>query len=185
MRLRTVFSILSVVVVCCRVGAQTIANYEYWIDNSPQDRVKLAAASEVLELTLQTGSLSQGVHTLTFRAQDSSGQWSQPYCQYFLKMPPRNVSPLAASLTHYEYWIDHQQQQRVSLTATTDGVVTFDLQTDTLSQGVHTLTFRAQDSRGQWSQPYCQYFLKMPPRNESPMAPSLTHYEDWIDHKQQ
>ena len=176
---------LAMALPCLNATAQHIDRYEYWIDHGVDQRLSESAVTSEFVIDLSTDTLSAGVHTLTFRARDSHGQWTLPFCQYFLKMPPRSQSQAAATLTQYEYWIDQQHQHRVSLAATADGIVTFDLQTDTLSQGVHTLTFRAQDSRGQWSHPYCQYFLKMPPRSQSQAAATLTQYEYWIDQQHQ
>ena len=183
MSARLFFFLLSVAMLCPQARAQSIVGYEYWIDHQHEQRVRQTGSNTEILLTLPTDTLAQGIHTLTFRAQDSRGLWSSPYCQYFVKMNPRDPSSSTATLTKYEYWIDHRHEQRITLTAPASGIISINLQTETLAQGIHTLTFRAQDSRGQWSSPYCQYFVKMNTRDLTSSTTTLTKYEYWIDHR--
>lgn len=75
-----------------------------------------------------------------------------------------------------EYWIDLQFDQRKSVTLT-DGWET-ELDVSALGEGVHTISFRASDTRGRWSSPITRYFLRTVPAHEGNM-PTVCQY--WTD----
>ena len=138
-----------------RLCAQPITKYEYWFDTDIGAKVTGSPQGNEVNLLLDVNDLSEGLHTLTFRAADDKGRWSAPLCQYFMKtggMPE-------ARLTRYEYWIDGNTSAKTSA-PTADGLIRLDIDVNDLAEGLHTLTFRAADDKGRWSAPLCQYFMR-------------------------
>ncbi|MEG2157166.1 MAG: hypothetical protein RRY07_05195 [Bacteroidaceae bacterium] len=80
------------------------------------------------------------------------------------------------TLANGEYWIDQQFDSRKSVPLT--GEWATDLNVSGLREGIHTLHFRASDSKGRWSVPILRYFLRCGRSLESNAA---SGYELWID----
>lgn len=153
--------------------AQRITKYEYWFDSDVGARVTGTPQGNDISLSVNVGELKDGIHTFNFRAVDDKNRWSSPMAQYFLCY--RNTFQGPNRITDIEYWIDHNVGQRVS--AATDGNVALDIDVKSLADGIHTLSYRFKDARGQWSSPMANYFLKTKDR----AAARLTRYEYWID----
>ena len=61
------------------------------------------STSEELNLSVDIGNMSNGVHFLNFRAQNTDGEWGT--ISRYLYFIPEQVNP-NATVTDYEYWID-------------------------------------------------------------------------------
>jgi len=155
---------------------QQITGYEYWFDRNSDQRVKVASVNGNISLDLDIAALSAGLHFFTFRAQDSRGQWSAPVTQYFLRLPASETQ--TAQLVKYEYWFDRDTESKKTATFSS-GIINLDLDVAALSAGLHFFTFRAQDSREQWSAPVTQYFLRLPAVRATDYK--IAAYEYWFN----
>ncbi len=122
--------------------ATNIAEREYWIDNQFAGRVTLGDSPAQISLT----DLRVGLHMLSVRVKDNTGQWSSPVTQHFIV--PASLEP--ATIARYMYWFDDDEANRVigELTAAS-GVLPVAI--GHLSEGEHMLSWRVADSRGVWS----------------------------------
>lgn len=75
-----------------------------------------------------------------------------------------------------EYWIDQQFGQRKSVTIANGWQTELDV--SALGEGMHSISFRASDTRGRWSSPVTRYFLRAVPSREGNL-PAV--YEYWTD----
>lgn len=84
------------------------------------------------------------------------------------------LSVSAQQLSKYEYWFDHDTNQRLKV-ATTDGDISLTVNTTQLATGVHSFNFRVKDSEGRWSSPLTTYFLR------TQIGQAIWTYEWWFD----
>lgn len=89
-------------------------------------------------------------------------------------VPPTQAQ--VVSLRNGEYWIDQQFDQRKSVSITNGWQA--ELDASALGEGVHTICFRASDTRGRWSSPITRYFLRTVPTREGNHPAT---YQYWTD----
>lgn len=98
----------------------------------------------------------------------------------FLATVPLWVVPAAraqvAAPQNGEYWIDQQFDRRKSVTIA--GGWQTELDVSALGEGMHSISFRASDTRGRWSSPVTRYFLRAVPSHEGNLPAT---YEYWTD----
>lgn len=152
-----------------------LVQYEYWFDHNIAQRQsgELTGQGEV-ELSLDASALHEGMHLVTFRTQDNLGRWSSPHTRFFMHL--RNKLP-ENKITTLEYWIDNDYAHRQKIVAT-DGEMMLDIDAQQLVHGVHYLTLRSADSRGQMSSPITRYFLAGMPL---PGDNLITAYRYWFN----
>lgn len=154
--------------------AQQIAKYEYWFDQDEQTKITRTTTTGNIELSVDASKLNRGIHSLAFRAQDSEKRWSAPATTYFLRP---EIGQSQESFSRYEYWIDTNTADKVSST-NSGGLYTFDVDASALTQGLHTVSFRATDQYGSWSAPVTSFFM-VPTRTNTVGKASM--YEYWLD----
>ncbi len=149
--------------------------YEYWFDHNLAQRQsgELTGQGEE-ELSLDASALHEGMHLVSFRVQDNLGRWSSPHNRFFMHL--RNQLP-ENNITTLEYWIDNDYAHRQKIAAT-DGEMMLDIDAQQLYRGVHYLTLRTTDSRGQMSSPITHYFLAGMPL---PGDNLITAYRYWFN----
>lgn len=79
----------------------------------------------------------------------------------------------------YEYWLDTDYSNKVSNTVSNEktAILSIEVKTDHLSEGIHILNFRASDSKGRWSSPVTKYFYNFIEKE----ANEVEEYEYWLD----
>ena len=166
--------------MCISVSAQTLTNYQYWID---ADRLLFSTAampantgSAKVDWSIPTAGLREGMHTLFYRFQDETSSWSSPSAwQFFVVRTPNNAIPAVSSI---EYWVDMAVEDRKTL-AVSDDAVAFSIDTRSMREGFHTLTYRLKDNEGFYSSPSAwQFFVVRTPNNAIPAVSSI---EYWVD----
>ena len=133
-----------------------LTQYEYWIDGNTTNLQRVSSDNGLIQLNVDASSFDDGLHSISFRMADSRGFWSVPYSAYFLKA---KVFQSENKLSGYEYWIDHNIEDKQS-GSSENGLIQLNLDADALDEGVHSLTFRIADIRGNWSVPSTHYFVK-------------------------
>lgn len=173
---KAAFFAVTILSASASVRAQdvSIRNGEYWIDQQFEQR-KSVSITNGWQTELDVSSLSEGVHTFSFRASDSKGRWCAPLTKYFLRtMPTREGN----APTLYEYWIDGDFSNRVQNKMATDGTVNLELGLASFLAGMHTFNIRVGDGYGQWSAPQTKFFLVAAPTYSDNV---VTTYKYWID----
>ncbi len=149
------------------IGFAQIDKAEYFIDMDPGVNlgtpITVTPGFDINEsFTVNTGSLSNGIHTLFVRTRDVSGAWSLYFKHTFLVHDFVDTT-LATEIVAAEYFIDNDP----GTDAGTDIPITngFDLteslavSTSLLSDGIHKLHVRVKDSDNRWSLYYEYNFL--------------------------
>lgn len=160
-------------VFCSDAFSQQMAKYEYWFDSDIGSRKEQTMSGNDISLYVDVSALSDGMHSLSFRAADSNGFWSSPTASYFIKAAKQNEHN---KISQIEYWIDNNYVNRT--VAATDGNISVDIDAASLSDGMHTISYRVKDELGKWSIPCASYFVKAA-KLERPNTISQIEY--WID----
>lgn len=150
--------------------AQNITGYRYWFN----DDVAAATVVDVVptttmdsEVTLNSASLPVGPHKATIQFRDADGHWGAPWTSLFVQR--------GATVDGIQYWFN-DDVTNATTTAVTPGaapLITGPLNSSSLEVGLHTVTVRTRDDRGQWSVPFTTHFA----RNGG----MITGHEYWID----
>ena len=83
----------------------------------------------------------------------------------------------AQNITQYEYWTDDDYSNRLSVSSS-DGNVALNIETETLTAGVHFLNFRAERNDGVWGNFY-RYLYYIPTLKSS--SDGNVSLEYWLD----
>ena len=114
---------------------RTLTAGEYWIDNNHNQRTTVDIGSDgLMQFVLDASTLSEGLHTLHYRAQDSEGSYSpaQAWLFYRIKATETGTQTL-------DYWVDEGNHET---RAVADGQAAFVLDASSLSEGLHLLHYR-------------------------------------------
>lgn len=93
---------------------------------------------------------------------------------FVLSLVAIHISVSSQQLARYEYWFDHNSDNRVQKSSS-DSIIDIKVNTNGLSTGIHSFSFRAVDSEGRWSSPFTSYFLHVP------SGTAAWTYEYWFD----
>ena len=153
---------------------RTLTAGEYWVDNNHLSRTTVSIGSDgLMQFALDGTQLSEGLHTLHYRAQDSEGCYSA--VQSWLFYRGRLGQEQAQQVTSYSYWIDDRTDKIV--TGSVDGTeVQFVLDASAQPEGLHALHYRLTDDQGRHSPAHTWLFYRYV--NEAVGASTL---EYWID----
>ena len=153
--------------------AQSLTTYEYWFDNDFNSRKtgSLSGSDAVVDIGIETGHLTNGIHRFSFRAKQSNGKYSAISSSLFLKRTVPQNSML-------EYWVDGNIDQRESMSISNteeEQSLELDLRNNTLYPfGFHKLYIRvAVEGEGE-SAIYSSPILKL-------SAGQASQLEYWID----
>jgi len=168
--------------LCCFVvstsSGQTINAIEYWFDAEFAGRTQIAVTSapSVNMSEFNTVALSEGLHTVNFRAKDNDNRWSVTHSQLFYKLP---AVVSGVELSAYEYWVDESYAAKVNTNiAGTTLVLNTGFDVSGLSEGLHKINIRMKDANNRWSVTHSQLFYKLP---AVVSGVELSAYEYWID----
>ncbi|MFY0627716.1 MAG: T9SS type A sorting domain-containing protein [Reichenbachiella sp.] len=168
------------------LNQNNISAMEYYIDFAPiQGSGEAISISNSPELdfsqNIATTGLAEGFHTIGFRAQDEKGTWglveSKPfYINQSVTLAQNNISAM-------EYYIDTDPVQgsgtAISIASSTDLNFTEDVSTVGLTQGFHSIGFRAQDENGVWGlSEYQPFYISL---SSTIGQNNITNMEYYID----
>ena len=173
---RRIAYIISLLLMVQLAAAQTVSRYEYWVDNDYAGRHTGygTKAEETINFQLDVNGLTDGVHSLYFRAANSAGQISGFKNWLFYKP---SASESDANIAAYEYWVDNDYANRTR-TATSNANQSFMVDITGLSSGVHMLYSRAINDAGVYGIIKNWLFYKP---DASDAEANLTGFEYWID----
>jgi PKD repeat protein len=159
-----------------------ISRYEYWYNNNYAQKVSVSpTANQNFQViaALSTTTLNEGLNTIHIRFRDNAQNWSSVVSQFFYKLPA--ASAVANKIKTYEYWFDNNYNQKVStnVSAQQNVQVVSQINTNTLSPGLHTFHFRAKDQTNKWSVVTSSFFVK--PNIQEDLNNTIAGYEYWFD----
>lgn len=132
----------------------TLVNYQYWLDNDIQHAVIVPSSANHGVFSIDISSLSEGMHSLAIRVQNTDGKWSSSVTRFFLKP----VAPCEATIVRCKYWFDDDVQHAVTaLLDGNNGVIGLDV--SQLTAGEHTLSWTVGDDKGAWSEITTEVFI--------------------------
>jgi PKD repeat protein len=158
--------------------------YEYWFDNGYAQKVSQTLTPSqaiVLNTSINTGTMSSGVHSFNIRFKDSYNRWSIVESSLFYKpFPSQNQNGNA--IIAYEYWFNNNYAQKItaSLTPAQAQVLNTSINTGSIASGVHSFNIRFKDSFNNWSVVQSSMFYKAG-TNATLASNKINAYRYWID----
>jgi hypothetical protein len=164
---RTAEMFKDIIVSPNNVGGNTnLTNGEYFFDSDPG--VSLATALPITlnnygvdaTVPIPITNLQQGIHTFNVRVKDSQNNWSLTHAKTFLLLGTTGTGGQNA-VTQAQYFVDSLQNTgSVTVNVSPDANNQFAVPINiTLSQGIHTISFRVKDDTGLWSLYHTKTFL--------------------------
>lgn len=173
---KRVVCLLMLLLALCGVYAQSISQYEYWIDDGYATRSVVDAGAGDISLTVSTTELGAGVHFLNFRAKGSDGTWGNFY-RYMYYIPTlKNDASGSLSL---DYWLDDDNAGQKS-TGIDNGNVALTLNISSLKAGVHFFNctpISTTSGRGNSE----RYLFYVPMSLDQATVSAVKGYEYWFD----
>ena len=141
-----------------------ITGYEYWFDNSVQNRifVNTPLISEIqIDTALVLNDLSRGLHTLHVRFKDTKGFYSPAVSRFFVILNHDSVLT-DNKITKFCYWFDSDMNSMVENELSPHREVNFldSINVESLSPGLHTVSCRFADANGAFSAVVTRFFVK-------------------------
>lgn len=161
-----------------------ISHIEYWIDDDYENAILIEVEQQeivIIDELISLFDLSQGLHKFNFRLKDRNGLWSSILTQTFYKLPIQNSAD-NNHITHFEYWINDDYNNVISIETEQHEIVLIDelISLSELNQGLHKFNFRFKDNNGLWSSPTSLYFYKL--ENSSLIINlEINTYRYWFD----
>ncbi len=163
-------------------GGNEINAYQYWFDGQ-FDQAQTIAVSPIEQFqfsgALPAGNLAKGLHTLHLRFRDKTSQWSTTISQFVYITGASAFTNNAIS--KMQYWFDnHFDSAQVKTLALQPVVIINDLlPASTLTNGLHILHLRMEDTVGQWSSTLSQFFYKLDSAGVTTNV--ITGYRYWFN----
>jgi len=158
----------------------TVLNY--WFDDNYDDvfsTVLYSTALANLDFSVNTNSLSSGLHVVNFQVVDANENSTAVQSSFFNKVSNSDVS--SSLIVGYEYWYDNDYSAKVFNAI--DPAVSVDISalisTGDVSEGLHSLNMRSLDSKGRLSSTLSSFFYQ--DNKSSSVAVPITQFEYWFD----
>lgn len=146
-------------IVSTSVCAQTITKVEYYFDTDPGFgngiSIPITAASDLTrDFAVPLTTISEGIHLFYVRAKSSTGLWSIPVSRPVIVQ--RNAQTASIfTIDRIEYFFDTDpgvgNAISIPISAAPDLTTNFQMPITSLSEGFHTIYYRARSSNGLWS----------------------------------
>ncbi len=167
-----------------------ITGVEYYIDADPGYGngipLSIVPGNDLsnLALNINLAPLSAGVHVVGLRSLDANGAWSLDNKWIFLKPYHGGKAAVLPKITRVEYFVDtdpgYGNATALSIVpATSLSNLAININMAPLSQGVHIIGVRSQDSLGAWSLDNHWVFLNK--YTASVPQPNITNVEYYVD----
>jgi len=160
-----------------------IAGFEYWFNDDFANKTTTAVTSTqqlMINQTIPTTGLMQGINTINFRSFDNSGKYSSIISHFFYKTS-LTESNQAPEIVAYEYWIDNDYANAVIVNTPVQQQLNINelMSMTTLNNGVHNFHIRFKDDAGLWSSVVSHFFYKTP--EQIVTQNSITEYRYWFN----
>ena len=190
---------LLIYLLACATGLVSLAQsditaLEYYIDDDPGvglgTSVTITPGQTInANFTIPTSSmgLSNGVHILVLRTQNSDGDWGVFERRTFYIQADAGTPPTVEDITALEYYIDDDPGVGLATAiAVTPGQtinesLTIPTSSMGLSNGYHQLVIRAQNDNGDWSTHERRIFFIQEDAGTSPTIADISELEYFFD----
>ena len=135
--------------------------YQYWFDNNIQDSTTInnvSAIDFILLDSINSLSLSEGLHTFNIRFKPTGGQWSDVNSSFFV----RGKTNIGTEISKCVYWFDDDYNNHYTIYYNgTANIFDFILAATTgLNNGEHNYSMFFMDNAGYWSSIVKDTFVK-------------------------
>ena len=145
--------------------------FEYWIDNNFDGKMQKNFANldgiSILDLDL-SGFKEGGLHRLNYRIGNKKEAFGNIYTHYFFN------NRIGANVLEWTF-DDNPTVYSRPLNSPNENII-FDLPTNNLANGVHSVKFRTGHQNGNYSTPTTAWFVK----GDNPYAPALSGGEQLV-----
>lgn len=157
---------------------KNVVKYQYWIDATGSDNALTNIVNgKDISFSIDTKTLSLGMHQLLFRFQDSDGAWSSLQSWlFFVNEMKKNKE---VKIIQGEYWIDNNEKQEIAID---NDQIAFVLDASKVNEGMHTLNYRVKDNEGKYSPLQTRIFLK-DAHHDTSVVNKTASVEYWFDDK--
>ncbi len=156
---------------------RSLSQYEYWIDGDFASRTShtLSNSQETITFQIDTGEMTEGIHKVGFRVQDSEGNWSGIVNSTYLVMHTAQQNNLDPTVC--EYWIDGDRSNKREIDVDGNNIA-FTVDASDLSEGKHQISLRVKNDLGLYSSVITEmfYYFKVEERGGEPEV-----CEYWLD----
>lgn len=177
---KLIFSILAYFLFIQMGYAQekNVVKYQYWIDATGSDNALTNIVNgKDISFSIDTKTLSLGMHQLYFRFQDSNGAWSSLQSWlFFVNGMKKNKE---VKIIQGEYWIDNNEKQEIAID---NDQIAFVLDASKVNEGMHTLNYRVKDNEGKYSPLQTWIFFK-DVHHDTSVVNKTASVEYWFDDK--
>lgn len=133
-----------------------LVQYEYWFDDDITASTLMSTPQtglQTINTAIDVSALSPGLHKITFRSLSNTGESSVPYTAYFKNSGGDMVS--------WQYWFNDNVSTMIEEPVSPpqnmlDLIENLDV--TGLSPGMHTVTWRCEDTASNWSVPITYAF---------------------------
>lgn len=161
---------------------KNIVGYQYCLDRDFDNGV-LENVTPIKNLqvnrSIDVNSLNDGLHVISFRFLDDKNQWSSITTDFFYKISKNDI--ILKNIVGYQYCLDrdfeHAVTENVSPTQVLD--VNKIINLSTLKDGLHNISFRFLDDKGNYSAITTDFFYKI--SKNDVITKNIVEYQYWID----
>lgn len=146
--------------------------YVCLVDDQLFTQQTVPGTQEVIHLDLDVAPLSQGVHKLQIMLATESGAVTGTYTSYFY----RAILQEEVEEARLVYMIDGKEQPEASIASATNGTLHYNLDVESLSNGLHSISYALVGANGVYGTGTTQWFYKIPLGGEG-----LVSYEYWLN----
>ncbi len=134
----------------------------------------------LINQTISTSGLKEGINILNFRSFDNSGKYSGILSHFFYKTLQLENNP-GPEIVAYEYWLDNDYANAVLVNTPVQQQVNINelISMSSLNNGVHNFNIRFKDNADLWSSILSQFFYKTP--GQIVTQNMITGYRYWFD----
>ena len=154
-----------------------IKSLEYWMDGDFENRKTESTDNTTIPLSVDIGSMTYGIHTISYRVQNDIGQYG-PMKTYMYYINPAET--FGSSVESFDYWIDGDYSARKTHAMTEEYVTLSDIDISTLGTGVHFFYVQPKDNLGKLGKLH-RYMFFIPFTTEEQEGTSISKVEYWID----
>jgi pimeloyl-ACP methyl ester carboxylesterase/PKD repeat protein len=136
-------------------SAITLTQYEYWFDNDYASAQTMSISNQsnfILQSSLNSSSLTMGIHSLHIRFKQSNNLYSSVITSTFIKLGNNLITP--NKIDTYRYWFDSNTAATVTVPVSppvTNLNLTANINTSSLTNGTHQIHIQFKDVGDLWS----------------------------------
>lgn len=154
-------------------GTGKIVSCEYWIDGDRENTKEIAISTTDIAFAIDASELGEGGHSVSMRLKNDLGEYSSILNDIFFKF---STEAEAGTPVTCEYWIDKDFVNKKQVAVANDGSVAFIVNASQQIDGMHQISWRILDDKGNYSAINSSSYYKYTP--ELP-AEDIVWYQYW------